>query len=47
MLAIDCRAERKLSRICTQETYQKLFNEVRQVKGLEQLVILLGVPIGQ
>ncbi|ORY35022.1 putative plasma membrane protein [Naematelia encephala] len=45
LLAIDCRAERKLSRICTPETYAKLFKEVKRYKGIEQLVILLGVPI--
>jgi len=45
LLAIDCRAERKLNRIVTKETYQKLFTEVRKAKGMEQLVVLLGVPI--
>jgi hypothetical protein len=47
MLAIDCRAERKLDRIVSKETYNKLFAEVRKAKGMEQLVMLLGVPIGQ
>jgi len=46
MLALDCRAERKLHQIVTPQTYAKTFNEVRKVKGMEQLVILLGVPIG-
>ncbi|WWC73414.1 uncharacterized protein I206_107381 [Kwoniella pini CBS 10737] len=45
LLALDCRAERKLSRICTPETYAKTFGEVRKLQGIEQLVILLGVPI--
>jgi len=45
MLALDCRAERKLTRIVTPETYAKTFAEVRKYKGIEQLVILLGVPI--
>ncbi|OCF33366.1 plasma membrane protein [Kwoniella heveanensis BCC8398] len=46
LLALDCRAERKLDRICTQETYAKNFAEVKRVSPeLEQLVILLGVPI--
>ncbi|WRT69400.1 uncharacterized protein IL334_006384 [Kwoniella shivajii] len=45
LLALDCRAERKLDRICTTETYAKAFGEVRKVTGIEQLVILLGVPI--
>ena len=47
LLAIDCRAERKLHQICTTETYNRLFGEVRKVRGMEQLVLLLGVPIGE
>jgi hypothetical protein len=49
MLALDCRAERKLGRIVSKETYTKVFGEVRKLKGrgVEQLVILLGVPIGE
>ena len=46
MLALDCRAERKLHEIVRPESYNKAFNEVRKIQGLEQLVILLGVPIG-
>jgi hypothetical protein len=46
MLALDCRAERKLYQVCTKETYAKTFGEVRKMKGIEQLVLLLGVPIG-
>ena len=46
MLALDCRAERKLHQVCTKETYAKTFGEVRKMKGIEQLVLLLGVPIG-
>ncbi|WWC65575.1 uncharacterized protein I303_108193 [Kwoniella dejecticola CBS 10117] len=45
LLALDCRAERKLDRICTPETYAKTLGEVRKIQGIEQLVILLGVPI--
>lgn len=47
LLAIDCRAERKLGRINSEATYAKLFEAVKAYKGIEQLVILLGVPIGQ
>jgi len=46
MLALDCRAERKYDQVCTKETYAKTFGEVRKVKGIEQLILLLGVPIG-
>lgn len=46
MLALDCRAERKLTEIVTKSTYAKVFDHVRQYKGIEQLVVLLGVPIG-
>jgi hypothetical protein len=42
LLAIDCRAERKLDRIVTRGTYDKVFGEVRKETGIEQLVILLG-----
>ncbi|WVQ79519.1 hypothetical protein IAT38_001618 [Cryptococcus sp. DSM 104549] len=45
LLALDCRAERKLSQICARSTYDKAFEEVRKAQGIEQLVILLGVPI--
>ncbi|WWC95300.1 hypothetical protein V866_002161 [Kwoniella sp. B9012] len=45
LLALDCRAERKLNRICTPQTYAKTFAEVRRIQGIKQLVILLGVPI--
>ncbi|WVR08312.1 hypothetical protein IAU60_005365 [Kwoniella sp. DSM 27419] len=46
LLALDCRAERKIDRICTKETYAKAFNEVKRASpNIEQLVILLGVPI--
>lgn len=47
LLALDCRAERKLSQICRPESYSKVFNEVKKLQGIEQLVILLGVPIGE
>jgi hypothetical protein len=47
MMALDCRAERKLNQIVTASTYQKVFNQVRKFKGVEQLVFLLGVPIGK
>jgi len=47
MLALDCRAERKLHQVVTKETYAKTFGEVRKCKGIEQLVLLLGVPIGE
>ncbi|KIR39592.1 plasma membrane protein [Cryptococcus deuterogattii 99/473] len=45
LLALDCRAERKFSQICRPESYSKVFNEVKKLQGIEQLVILLGVPI--
>lgn len=47
LVALDCRAERKLSRIVTPETYEKVFIEIKKRKGIEQLVLLLGVPIGK
>lgn len=47
MLALDCRAERKLTQVVTRKTYDKCLGEVRKVQGIEQLVMLLGVPIGE
>lgn len=48
MLALDCRAERKLTEIVRPETYEKCFGELRREaqRGVEQVVLLLGVPIG-
>ncbi|RSH91537.1 hypothetical protein EHS25_009836 [Saitozyma podzolica] len=47
LLAVDCRAERRLDRIVSSQTYSILFDETRKLKGrgIEHLVILLGVPI--
>ncbi|EIW72301.1 hypothetical protein TREMEDRAFT_25176 [Tremella mesenterica DSM 1558] len=45
LLAIDCRAERKLHQICRPETYSKIFTEVQKLQNVQHLVILLGVPI--
>ena len=47
MLALDCRAERKQKQICTTQTYTKTFAELKRYEGVEQIVILLGVPIGE
>ena len=46
MLALDCRAERKQKQIVTTQTYNKTFTELKKCEGVEQVVILLGVPIG-
>jgi hypothetical protein len=48
LLAVDCRAKRRLDRIVSSQTYSILFDEIRKLKGrgIEHLVILLGVPIG-
>lgn len=47
LVAIDCRAERKLTQIVTTETYNLIFREIigRLPAEVEQLVVLLGVPI--
>ena len=45
LLALDCRAERKLGRIVSRETYTKTLGELAKCKGVEQVVLLLGVPI--
>ena len=46
ILLADCRSERKLDQICSKETYQRLFDAVRNLPaGVEHLIILLGVPL--
>lgn len=45
ILLLDCRAERKLDRICSETTYQRCFDRVRAHKGIKHLTILVGVPI--
>lgn len=48
MLLLDCRAERRLTQIVSPKTYQKCFNAISQLpRDVEQLVIQLGVPIGE
>jgi hypothetical protein len=46
ILLIDCRAERKVHQVCSEKSYQKIFDRVRKLpSGVEHLVILLGVPL--
>lgn len=47
ILMIDCRAERKLTQICTRLSYDRIFDRVRKdlPAGVKHLVILLGVPL--
>ncbi|CDO91946.1 unnamed protein product [Kluyveromyces dobzhanskii CBS 2104] len=48
VLGIDCRTERKLTQICSKETYdilfKKLADEVKHGK-IDHLLLMLGVPI--
>lgn len=46
LIAVDCRAERKLTQIVTRESYEKIFALVANLPPtIEHLVVLLGVPI--
>ncbi|KIY65027.1 hypothetical protein CYLTODRAFT_76394 [Cylindrobasidium torrendii FP15055 ss-10] len=46
MLLLDCRAERKKDRVCSELQYQKVFDRLDAIPaGVEQLVIQLGIPI--
>lgn len=46
LIAVDCRAERKLTRIVSRETYEKIFAVIANLPAsVEHLVFLLGVPI--
>lgn len=46
MLMLDCRAERKKIRICSEQQYRKVFERLQTIPpGVEHLIIQLGVPI--
>jgi hypothetical protein len=46
MCMVDCRAERRLDQICTEDTYDTLFALLNNLPpSTEQLIMLLGVPI--
>ncbi|KAI0290515.1 hypothetical protein BC826DRAFT_1092547 [Russula brevipes] len=46
MLMLDCRAERKLSHVCSAEQYTKVFNRLEALpRGVDHLIIQLGIPI--
>jgi hypothetical protein len=43
MYLLDCRAERMLKQICSQVTYQRMFDELEKLPSeVEQVVIQLG-----
>lgn len=46
IIMIDCRSERKVHQVCSEKSYQKVFDRVRTMPGgVEHLVILVGVPL--
>jgi hypothetical protein len=48
LYALDCRAERKLHQIVSAESYKLMSDYVESMPPeVEQLVLLLGVPIGE
>jgi hypothetical protein len=46
MLMLDCRAERKLEQVCSEEEYGRVFDRLYALpQGVEHLIIQLGIPI--
>ena len=46
IVLVDCRAERKIAQICTEQSYDRIFKAIRALPdGVEHLTILLGVPL--
>lgn len=46
ILMLDCRAERKLGRVCSEEEYNKIFEQLYALPPrVEHLVVQLGIPI--
>jgi hypothetical protein len=46
ILLLDCRAERRINQICTEFTYNRVFDAIRALPAeVDQLIVLLGVPI--
>ncbi|KAH8928879.1 hypothetical protein BT69DRAFT_1256947 [Atractiella rhizophila] len=47
LLMLDCRSERKKEKICSEETYDRVFNTLHQSlpPSTKHLVVQLGVPI--
>ncbi|TFY58586.1 hypothetical protein EVJ58_g6335 [Rhodofomes roseus] len=46
MLLLDCRAERKLDQVCSDQTYRIVFGRVSAMPaGVEHLILQLGIPI--
>ena len=45
MVLLDCRAERKLDQVCSQQTYDLVFSLLERLPlEVEQIVMLLGTP---
>lgn len=46
LLMLDCRAERKLAQVCSQEQYRKVFEKLHALPaGVEHLIVQIGIPI--
>ncbi|KAI0317869.1 hypothetical protein OF83DRAFT_1083328 [Amylostereum chailletii] len=46
MLLLDCRAERRLSQVCSPEEYKKVFDRMNLLPpSTEHLIVQLGIPI--
>ncbi|KAI0274398.1 hypothetical protein BGY98DRAFT_993844 [Russula aff. rugulosa BPL654] len=46
ILMLDCRAERKLGQVCSEEQYTKVFDRLNSLPSrVEHLIIQLGIPI--
>ncbi|KAI9511315.1 hypothetical protein F5148DRAFT_1274284 [Russula earlei] len=46
ILLLDCRAERMLTQVCSEEEYRRVFKRMSELPpGVEHLIIQLGIPI--
>lgn len=46
MLLLDCRAQRKLDQVCSEDTYERVFEACMNLpESVRHLIIQLGVPI--
>ncbi|CAG7846587.1 SubName: Full=Uncharacterized protein {ECO:0000313/EMBL:CCA69829.1} [Serendipita indica DSM 11827] len=46
MIMLDCRAERRLDRVCSETTYRRMFDRLWELPAsVKHLVVQLGIPI--
>jgi len=46
LLMLDCRAERKLQQVCSEEQYARVFKRMNELPpGVEHVIVQLGIPV--